>query len=273
MNNQYGYRDAKVEKLRKALEKKGIGPGAYTGYELYVKKEDILSKEMKQEESKLKYKLPLVGKTLWNKKKEIFDSFDRSEFDREEIYLSKNVKKKIKKALKKMEKGYISKNNEIVSFYRDDKVAPRIVTETETGADVTSDSSTRGPAVNIWAPGTNIVSATSNINSYTNVLDYPGDSNYKITMLTGTSEASPQIVGLCALHLQAQPNLTPDELRTLIISQAKAVVHDEGTDTDYTNYTRALLGSANNIAYSRYGRQPVTINGPTLNMRGISITT
>lgn len=140
-------------------------------------------------------------------------------------------------------------------------VVGNIDTETEAGVEVVSDSSTRGPAVNIWAPGTNIVSAMSNVNIYSDVATYPSNLAYRIGMLTGTSEASPQVAGLCALHLQAAPTLTPAELKTKITTEAKGVVYDTGTDTDYTNYTRALLGSTTKMAYSKYGRQPWNITG------------
>ena len=53
-------------------------------------------------------------------------------------------------------------------------------------------SSTRGPAVNIYAPGTDIMSSCSTVSVMTTG-NYPGDSNYKICNIGGTSMASPQV--------------------------------------------------------------------------------
>ena len=67
-------------------------------------------------------------------------------------------------------------------------------------------SSNSGPAVNIFAPGTNIMS------SYIAGGDYYADNNYNQAILTGTSMAAPQVCGVGALVLQANPWATPEQL-------------------------------------------------------------
>jgi len=124
--------------------------------------------------------------------------------------------------------------------------------------DRTAGSSSKGPSVNIWAPGTNIVSACSNTNDNYTTISHPDDSNYKIMSISGTSMASPQVCGVGALHLQVRPDLTPAQLQSRLINQAKSVVYNTGSDTDYTNYTTSLLGSDPNMLYSQYGRQALT---------------
>ena len=127
--------------------------------------------------------------------------------------------------------------------------------------DQTATSSARGPAVNIFAPGTDIMSTaptTYDTNSYT-VYDYPANTSYKIMSIGGTSMASPQIAGLCALHLEADPNLTPAQLLQKLINDSKSVIQDTGSTTDYGNYNTSLVGASNRHAFSRYGRQPLNV--------------
>lgn len=134
--------------------------------------------------------------------------------------------------------------------------------------DKTADSTTRGPGVNIFAPGTNIMAATSrnyDTGSYTTTT-YPSNSNFPIMSISGTSMASPQVAGVCAAHLQLLPNLTPAELQTRIINDTKAVMYTSGSDTDYSNYTRSLMGAENRVLYNKYGKQPATVSN--LNLTG-----
>ena len=58
-------------------------------------------------------------------------------------------------------------------------------------SDAANDYSVRGPAVNIWAPGSDIMSASSSNTTGSKVFDYPGDARFKIESMTGTSQSSP----------------------------------------------------------------------------------
>lgn len=132
--------------------------------------------------------------------------------------------------------------------------------------DRTAGSSKKGPAVNIWAPGTNITAAMSIINdggSVTSpVLDYPDNSTYKTQNLSGTSMASPQVAGVLALYLQSQPHATPEQLMNKIIADSVDFMYTTANnDTDYRAYTTSLMGSPNRVLYCRYGRQPYNITG------------
>ncbi len=115
-------------------------------------------------------------------------------------------------------------------------------------------SSSRGPSVQIWAPGTNIVSACSTTNVYTTA-NHPEDASYRITSISGTSMACPQVAGVGALHLQANPGLTPAELKARIINDAKNIIQDTSSDTDYTAFNTSLMGASNNMLFNRYNRQ------------------
>lgn len=128
--------------------------------------------------------------------------------------------------------------------------------------DRTAASSKKGPAVNMWAPGTDIMSTTSNeADAAYTVFDYPDDVNYKIMSISGTSMASPQVAGLLAVYLQSIPTLTPDQLREKIINDSSAELYETGSDTDYRAFTTSILGSPNRHVYSRYGKQPVVLTG------------
>lgn len=137
-------------------------------------------------------------------------------------------------------------------------VVGNIDSDVITELDKIADSSTKGPMTNIMAPGTNIISAMSNINDGYNTASYPDDPSFLIANLSGTSMAAPQIAGVCAQHLQVKPWLSPSELFSVIINDSKNVVYDinVGTPTDYFNFfDRALYGSPNRMLFSKYGRQ------------------
>lgn len=112
--------------------------------------------------------------------------------------------------------------------------------------------STRGPAIDIWSPGVGILSACS-ITNQRGDIPYLFDENFTVIALSGTSEASPQVAGVCALHLQVFPNLTPVELKARLLADAKDTVYDTGSPIDYINFNTTLLGATNKFLYSRYG--------------------
>ena len=136
-----------------------------------------------------------------------------------------------------------------------------IASQTELDGSIYKDSlrgdSTRGPMVQIWAPGTDIVSVCSNTNAGYTTENYPDDTSYRIMSIGGTSMAAPQVAGVIALHLQANPGLTPAEIKTRIIADAKNVIFDTASDTDYTAFNTSLMGASNNMLWNRYGRQPL----------------
>lgn len=134
--------------------------------------------------------------------------------------------------------------------------------------DKTAASSSRGPRVGIWAPGTNIVAATSTINNKTDTA-YPLNEDYKIAINSGTSFAAPQVCGVAGLHLESQPGATPAQLKAKIDSDSKPLMYDTESDTDYTFFNTSLLGGSKNILFSRYGRQPVKVEGQNLTLDSV----
>ncbi len=133
--------------------------------------------------------------------------------------------------------------------------------------DVTNDQratySETGPGVNIWAPGTDIMSATSTINKWgTGSQPYYLDILYRQTNISGTSMATPQVAGVSALLLQLNPSYTPAQVKTSLLNNAGSVIYSTGLTNDYSN-TRSLLGSAQKILYSNYNATPTTTTTST----------
>ena len=118
------------------------------------------------------------------------------------------------------------------------------------GEEVKAQSSETGPGVDLYAPGTNIMSATSTVNKFTDGA-YPSDSSYRITNISGTSMAAPQVAGLLATYGEINPNATPAQMKVWLSKHSTRCSDDpQITDNDYTNY-RSLLGGNNLFAFPR----------------------
>ena len=115
-----------------------------------------------------------------------------------------------------------------------------------------SSSSESGPRVDVWAPGTNIVSTTSTTNAFGATTAYPFNSNYRIMSISGTSMASPNVAGIAAQLLQVYPTATPAQIRQKIIDTSTPnMLYDAGSQTDYSN-SRSLHGGPNRFAYQAF---------------------
>ena len=120
------------------------------------------------------------------------------------------------------------------------------------GIEQKASSSSTGPGVDINVAGTNIMSSTTSINSasstYAISSPYFLNSNYRQLNISGTSMASPQIAGMCALYLQKNPKATPAEVKAWITKNATDNLYSSNLSNDYTNF-RSLLGGAPKVAY------------------------
>ena len=122
-----------------------------------------------------------------------------------------------------------------------------------------------GPRVDVYAPGSDIVSTVSNTNSFGATTQYPNNASYKIMTISGTSMASPQVAGLCAQLLQQNPGYTPAQIRSLVISNSTSnALYSTGLSTDYSN-SRSLHGGPNRFAYQPGIAPSITITGVTMN--------
>jgi subtilisin family serine protease len=115
-----------------------------------------------------------------------------------------------------------------------------------------SQDSESGPRVDVWAPGTNIVSTCSTTNAFGASTAYPFNSNYLIMSISGTSMASPNVAGLAAQLLQVYPTATPAQIRQKIIDTSTAnMLYTTGLSTDYSN-PESLHGGPNRFAYQAF---------------------
>ena len=119
-------------------------------------------------------------------------------------------------------------------------------------AEQKASSSDSGPRVDTWAPGTYIVSSMASTNAYGCTAQYPLNSSFLIGSLVGTSQASPQVAGVCAQLLQVYPTATPAQIRTKIINNSTdGILYDTGVNNDYAvPYT--LHGAPNKYTYQPF---------------------
>ena len=111
-----------------------------------------------------------------------------------------------------------------------------------------------GPGVDIYAPGTNIMSCTSTINKWGvgSQAYLATDPIFKQTNISGTSMAAPQVAGVTALYLQANPGATPAEAKAWILSKSKSnLLYTTNLDNDYTQY-RSLIGGENKFVFNTF---------------------
>ena len=112
------------------------------------------------------------------------------------------------------------------------------------GQEATQTGSDKGPRVDVWAAGTNIIS------SYNNSASATAD-------LTGTSMATPQVSGMTCLLLQMNPGMTPAQVRSWWHNNAVQNLlyvgpNNENDPATFFNNDRNLMGGVNRIAYFPY---------------------
>jgi len=107
--------------------------------------------------------------------------------------------------------------------------------------EATNEGSDKGPRVDVWAAGTDIVSAHST-------------DDTAIYQRDGTSMSTPQVAGMSCLLLQLNPGWTPAQLRKWWHDNSiKDLMHqgstDEGTPSTFFSNPRSLMNGTNRIAY------------------------
>jgi subtilisin family serine protease len=118
-------------------------------------------------------------------------------------------------------------------------------------------SSETGPGVDIYAPGTNIRSACSNTNAFS-AQNYYLNASFRQVTISGTSMASPQVAGVCALILQLNPGVSPIQLKNNLISVAGSSMYESGLDNDWSD-RRSLYGGEPNVLYNRFNQDISTL--------------
>jgi len=116
--------------------------------------------------------------------------------------------------------------------------------------DQKSTSSETGPGVDIYAPGTNIISACSTTNRFSGQTYYL-NASYRQTNISGTSMASPQVAGVSALVLQLNPSYTPAQVKSALIAESTATIYTTGLDNDWSD-TRSLQGGSQRFLHANF---------------------
>jgi subtilisin family serine protease len=124
-----------------------------------------------------------------------------------------------------------------------------------------ADFSSRGPRIDglqkpdVAAPGYTYISTRSLLQdepTSTKVPDNAGGCSYLVA--SGTSMASPHAAGLAALLLEAQPSLTPADLRTLLTTTASRPA------TRDTTWGYGLLNASNGVFFAEANLPGVWVN-------------
>jgi len=126
------------------------------------------------------------------------------------------------------------------------------------GLEHKAESSECGPGVDVYAPGSDIISVSSTDNTEgTNDIQESGpvprvqnplDSNSYLMKISGTSMASPSVCGMLALVLEANPGMSPAQLKTWLTNNSTADLLYEGVTDDYDDQD-SIQGGNNRIAY------------------------
>ena len=128
--------------------------------------------------------------------------------------------------------------------------------QSSTFKDDKAEYSNSGPGIDIYSAGTNIMSARPTTGFSTPYFD---NASYKQQKISGTSMATPQIVGMIACLLQAHPDWTPAQVKKYFTSNSVANMYDTGSTTDYST-SNTIHGSPNRVAYfPMHGDKPFNI--------------
>ena len=119
-----------------------------------------------------------------------------------------------------------------------------------------SSYSDTGPAVNIYAAGDKILSAMSNTNDYSSNTAYNLNASFKQHKLNGTSMASPQVAGMCALLKQVHPDWSTTQVKNWMLSNSKQVLYSTNQNNDYA-VSSSLLGGVERVAYMPMNGQKI----------------
>lgn len=117
-----------------------------------------------------------------------------------------------------------------------------------------------GPRVDIYAPGSFIMSSINN--TTTGVVD-PRNSAYRIQKYSGTSMASPQVTGVLACAVESYPFITQARAMSYLTKNATTnqITDSGGGLTDYSS----LQGSANRYLFYQRERPLIGQTWPKLN--------
>jgi hypothetical protein len=131
-------------------------------------------------------------------------------------------------------------------------------------------SSETGPGVDIYAPGTNIMSACSNTNAFS-AQNYYLSASFKQVNISGTSMASPQVAGVAALLLEINPGASPSQIKTSLLANAGTQIYTSESGSDWTN-RRSLYGGEPIVLYNKFNQDvSTTVSGEFVKFANIGV--
>ena len=119
---------------------------------------------------------------------------------------------------------------------------------TAEGEERKANFSNSGPGVTVYAAGSRIISAISQVNDDNSNTQYFLNNSFKQQLLSGTSMAAPQIAGISALVYQMHPDWEPRQVVNFVKSRALPALYTSGQSNDYTNQY-SVHGGETKIAY------------------------
>jgi subtilisin family serine protease len=131
-----------------------------------------------------------------------------------------------------------------------------------------------GPGVDVYAPGTSITSVastdkagacdlTDGTDASAATANSPLNASYKLMKISGTSMASPNVAGMIATVLEANPGMTPAQMKTFIHNNAtQDLLYDTGVPKLLTwNDQDSVHGGPNRIFKTPFvNPDPLRIN-------------
>ena len=122
-------------------------------------------------------------------------------------------------------------------------------------AEYKSNFSNWGSRVDIWASGSDIISAvydsasatTENSGSYTPIIADSRNSSYYLASINGTSMSCPQVAGVVACLAETEQNITQAEALQYLKETSKSNCGDAGGDINHSPYE--TFGSTSNNRY------------------------
>jgi subtilisin family serine protease len=141
------------------------------------------------------------------------------------------------------------------------------------GVEHKAESSCSGPGVDIYAPGTSITSVastdkaggcdlTDGTDGSAATANSPLNASYKLMKISGTSMASPNVAGMIATVLEANPGMTPAQMKAFLHNNAtQDVLYDTGVPNANWNDQDSVHGGPNRIFKTRFvNPDPLKLN-------------
>lgn len=135
-------------------------------------------------------------------------------------------------------------------------------------------TSNYGSRVNIWAPGSNIVSAVYDTTAASEfgitLVNDPRNASFRLGSISGTSMSGPQVTGCVACLAENQPSLTQSEALAYLIAHCKTgqIGSTGGAAGDYTS-----LGDSSNNRHLFYRLERALSGNVAINTHKIRSST